>query len=113
LKLDDLLRAEPPQGDWLLQGRLRQEPEGVTLRVLASPAFREVVVFTPPHRQALCIEPYTCITDALNLQARGVDAGMQVLPPGQSDAGGRGGGGGAGGGYRGGGGRCRWAAAAG
>ena len=66
-----------------LLGRLTQEPEGVTLRVLASPAFREVVVFTPPHRQAFCIEPYTCITDAINLQQRGVDAGLQVLAPGQ------------------------------
>lgn len=87
LKVDDLLRAEPPQGEWLEQGRLIQEPEGVTLRVLASPAFREVVVFTPPHRQAFCIEPYTCITDAMNLQQRGVDAGLQVLGPGQQWAG--------------------------
>jgi aldose 1-epimerase len=30
----------------------------------------------------LCIEPYTCATDALNLQARGVDAGLLTLPPG-------------------------------
>ena len=53
-----------------------------TLRLRASPAFREVVVFTPPHRQAFCIEPYTCTTDAINLQARGVDAGLLTLPPG-------------------------------
>jgi aldose 1-epimerase len=87
LKLDDLLRAEPADGDWLPQGRLLQMPEGVSLRVSASPAFREVVVFTPPHRQAFCIEPYTCITDAINLQQQGVDAGLQVLPPGQQWAG--------------------------
>jgi aldose 1-epimerase len=28
------------------------------------------------------VEPYTCITDAINLQQRGVEAGLLVLPPG-------------------------------
>ena len=26
-------------------------------------------------RAAVCLEPYTCVTDAINLQPRGVDAG--------------------------------------
>ena len=30
-----------------------------------------------------CVEPYTCVTDAINLQARGVDAGWLTLAPGQ------------------------------
>jgi aldose 1-epimerase len=47
-----------------------------------SPVFRELVVFTPPHRQAFCVEPYTCTTDAINLQTRGVDAGWLTLAPG-------------------------------
>jgi galactose mutarotase-like enzyme len=55
---------------------------GAALRLLCSEAFREMVVFTPPHRQAFGIEPYTCTTDAINLQQRGVDAGWRVLPPG-------------------------------
>jgi aldose 1-epimerase len=42
------------------------------------------VVFTPPHREAVCLEPYTCMTDAINLQQRGVEAGWRVLPPGES-----------------------------
>jgi aldose 1-epimerase len=42
-----------------------------------------VVVFTPANRQAFCIEPYTCVTDAINLQQQGVDAGLLVLPPGE------------------------------
>jgi aldose 1-epimerase len=41
-----------------------------------------MVVYTPAHRQAFCIEPYTCATDAVNLQARGIEAGWQVLAPG-------------------------------
>jgi aldose 1-epimerase len=46
--------------------------------------FRDLVIFTPPHRQAFCVEPYTCTTDAINLQARGIESGWQVLPPGAS-----------------------------
>ncbi len=49
---------------------------------VCDPRFRELVVYTPPDRSAVCMEPYTCVTDAINLQAQGIDAGWQVLPPG-------------------------------
>jgi aldose 1-epimerase len=52
------------------------------LTVEAAPAFRELLLFTPPHRRAVAIEPYTCASDAPNLTARGIDSGWQVLPPG-------------------------------
>jgi aldose 1-epimerase len=58
--------------------------EGQTsLSLSFSPNFRDLVVFTPPHRQAIALEPYTCTTDAINLQARGIDAGWLVLEPGR------------------------------
>jgi aldose 1-epimerase len=44
--------------------------------------FRELVVYTPPGRPSICFEPYTCPTDAINLEARGIDAGVIVLEPG-------------------------------
>jgi aldose 1-epimerase len=65
-------------------GSVRAVPGGRHLTVLASPAFQEVVAFTPPHRQAVCLEPYTCTTDAINLQQQGTDAGLRVLAPGES-----------------------------
>lgn len=43
--------------------------------------FRELVVYTPPDRDAICFEPYTCPTDAINLEARGIPAGVIVLAP--------------------------------
>jgi aldose 1-epimerase len=46
--------------------------------------FRECVVYTPPHRQAVCIEPYTCVPGAIELAARGIDAGLRMVPPGGS-----------------------------
>jgi aldose 1-epimerase len=54
--------------------------EAVTVE--ADAAFRDLLLFTPPHRTALAVEPYTCTSDALNLQGRGVDAGLRVLAPG-------------------------------
>jgi aldose 1-epimerase len=87
LTLDDVFSglsepARPWEGLRLL-GLLRQPLYGVELRLLASAEFRELVLFTPVHRQAICLEPYTCTTDAVNLQARGIDAGWRVLAPGQ------------------------------
>lgn len=63
-------------------GRLERNDQWI-IDVKATTHFREVVVFTPPHRQAICIEPYTCPTDAVNLQNQSLDAGWQVLDPGQ------------------------------
>ena len=40
------------------------------LQVWSSRDFRDAVLFTPPHRQAVCIEPYTCATNAVNLAER-------------------------------------------
>jgi len=45
--------------------------------------FREIVVYTPPGRDAVCLEPYTCVTDAINLDPAGTTSGWQVLPAGQ------------------------------
>jgi aldose 1-epimerase len=88
LQLDDVLTDLPattlPDG-LCRRGTVRQP--GATVEVLADPAFRDLVVFTPSHREAVALEPYTCVTDAVNLQQRGVDAGWLVLPPQQTWAG--------------------------
>lgn len=64
------------------RGWLQEQGIG-RVEVWTSPRFRELVVFTPEHRQAICLEPYTCATDAINLHAAGIDAGLIVLPPGE------------------------------
>ncbi|MCS6850286.1 MAG: hypothetical protein NZ700_03835, partial [Gemmataceae bacterium] len=86
LTLDDVLTDLAPHATaqgLLRLGQIGQAPDNLVVSLWASPAFRELVVFTPPHRQAICLEPYTCTTDAINLQARGIDAGLQRLEPGQ------------------------------
>lgn len=50
----------------------------------SDPIFREMVVYTPPGRPAICFEPYTCPTDAINLHQRGMDVGIIILKPDES-----------------------------
>lgn len=77
-KLDDVLT-----GVTAIKGRVEtvvMDPAaGLQITQLCDAAFREFVVFTPPNRNSVCIEPYTCVTDAINLQGRGTDAGWRVL----------------------------------
>jgi aldose 1-epimerase len=48
------------------------------------PEFPACVVYNPPHREAICIEPYTAVPDAFALESRGIAAGLRVLKPGES-----------------------------
>jgi len=56
---------------------------GLRLLVEASPEFREWVIFAPPFRPVVCLEPYSGTTNAVNLHFEGVDAGLVILEPGQ------------------------------
>lgn len=64
---------------------LRDTASGLRVDQRFTDAFRELVVYTPPHREAICIEPYTCVPGAQQLQAdQGLDTGFRVLAPGES-----------------------------
>ena len=81
VQLDDVyttVQCEGPQFDCLIL----DEEAGLQITLTSPPIFREIVVFTPPNRAAVCIEPYTCPTDAINLQAGGIDCGWRTLAPG-------------------------------
>jgi aldose 1-epimerase len=89
LQLDDLLTDLPGAGaagagSLAPRGTVSAPAAHLEVRVRASPSFSEMVVYTPPHRQAVALEPYTCATDAINLEQKGVDAGLLVLEPGHT-----------------------------
>lgn len=54
---------------------------GRRLEVEFSDTFRQLVIYNPPHREAICLEPYTCVPGAIHLHEQGVDIGWQELPP--------------------------------
>ena len=81
LKLDDVLSGLPKSGS--IETKILDEAAGLEVVQRFNSDFRELVVFTPPWTKAICMEPYTCVTDAINLQSMGIDAGWRVLEPGQ------------------------------
>lgn len=83
LHVDTILTDLPATSEEMPERATLQGTPGAILHLHAGHEFRDLVVFTPPHREAFCVEPYTCTTDAINLQARGIETGWRVLPPGQ------------------------------
>jgi aldose 1-epimerase len=80
--LDDVYGDLALDNGWF-SAEVRDPANGRQIAVRSDSAFREHVVFAPPNRSTLCLEPYTCPTDAFNVQARGIDAGVVVLDPGE------------------------------
>jgi aldose 1-epimerase len=82
-KFDDVFTALGFDGDWCTS-TITDPQCGRTLRVSFDRAFRECVVYNPPHRESICIEPYTCVPGAIELAGRSIDAGLRILAPGES-----------------------------
>ena len=81
LTLDDVY-TDLQLKDEIIVCRITDPAAGLTLEQRCSPDFREIVAFTPHWSSSVCLEPYTCLTNAINLQPNGIDAGLQVLSPG-------------------------------
>ena len=82
LELDDALCDLQRDRRGVAVSRLVDDEAGVGIDVSQSERMRELVVYTPPEGHALCIEPYTCTTDAVHLERMGFDAGLGALEPG-------------------------------
>ena len=94
LELDDVYTRVAPTADdpGVIESVIENPATGLKFVQRCDAAFREQVVFTPPWFRAnpssangsgaICVEPYTCATDAANLSARGTDAGWRTLDPG-------------------------------
>lgn len=68
---------------WTGEAELRWPSRQVGLRITASELFGHLVVYTPPGRFYLAVEPASNMTDAIN-RMRVADHGLRVLQPGES-----------------------------
>lgn len=84
LQFDTAFTALRPDADELLRTKLADPANGRTLTQTFDNSFTQCVVYTPPHREAICLEPYTCVQDAIRLSAEGQETGLQILQPGES-----------------------------
>ena len=85
LKLDDVLTGlDFPAERGLC--RLVDLDKKAEFRITFDRGIRELVVYTPPQQpDVLAVEPYTQTTDAINLKAQGIDAGLRVLGHGRQE----------------------------
>jgi aldose 1-epimerase len=85
LTLDDVFTRMVPEKSGVIVTTIRDPSSGLRMvQIFDAGAFRECVVYTPPSREAICIEPYTCVPDCFDLARRGIDAGLRIVPPGGS-----------------------------
>jgi aldose 1-epimerase len=77
-QLDDVLANLTSEG-----GRVAAEivdaKSNVRRTITFSDDFLNCVVFNPPHREAICVEPYSCVPDFFRLESMGIDAGFWRL----------------------------------
>ena len=79
LKLDNVYTDVSAEHDTIVC-RITDPAAKLRIEQRCSTDFREIVAFTPPWVTAVCLEPYTCVTNAINLQQQGINAGLQILP---------------------------------
>lgn len=80
---DDVFTKVRFRADGWSEGGLRDPETGLEMYLSADARFREWVLYAPLNSPVIALEPYTCATDAVNLNAQGFDAGLIALPPGQ------------------------------
>lgn len=85
LELDDVLSGLAFEGGWCTC-RLVDQALAAELQLRFDRNFRELVAYTPAGGDVISLEPYTQTTDAINLQLRGIDAGLRVLGHGAQDS---------------------------
>ena len=81
---DDVFTGVQHGSDGWSEGGLRDPKSGLEMHLAADPSFREWVLYAPLDAPIIALEPYTCPTDAVNLQAQGIDAGLIALSPGET-----------------------------
>jgi aldose 1-epimerase len=84
LALDHVFTDVQREADGVSRCVIENRDTGHGVVMESGARFRELVVYTPPGREVICFEPYTCPTDAINLEAKGIPAGVMVLAPGET-----------------------------
>ena len=82
LTLDNCFAGLQFSGGWCA-ARIQDPASGLAMTIRFDDSFRECVVYTPPHREAICIEPYSCVPGAAAMHDPAA-AGLRVFWPGES-----------------------------
>jgi aldose 1-epimerase len=85
-KFDTYFTELKPDPDGLVRTRLIDPLTGRKVTQSFAADFTQCIVYTPPHRQAICLEPYTCLPDTYRMRDAGHETGLQILKPGETFA---------------------------
>lgn len=81
MQYDDVFQLAEPQGAWH-HAEIVDPSGGCRVAIEFDASFPHCVVFNPPHRDTVCVEPYSAIPNAFELEERGISTGLLVLPSG-------------------------------
>jgi aldose 1-epimerase len=68
---------------WQGYARMNWTSPRRSIEVRATPSLRYCVLFAPPDRDVLCLEPSSHAVGAFNAEGRGQDTGVRILAPGE------------------------------
>lgn len=74
--MTDLVRGSDGRAVFWARGKREK------IIVSFGPKYPVAVAFTPPDKEAVCLEPMAAVTNAFNLAHRGLYPGLQSIPPG-------------------------------
>jgi aldose 1-epimerase len=83
LQMDDVLGGLPHDDQGICRAVIRDPAHHRQVTLSFDQAFANCVAYTPPHRRAICIEPYSCVPGAWLLD-QAAEAGAKILAPGES-----------------------------
>lgn len=83
MQYDDVFQLAPANGP-RQQAEIIDPAGKCRLVIEFDSAFPHCVVFNPPQRETVCVEPYSALPNAFELEQRGISTGQIVLPPGTS-----------------------------
>lgn len=82
-RLDDVF-TRLSFADGLCRGTIADPGSERKLELSFGPEFNHCVVYNPPHREAICLEPYTTAPDAFAMEQQGVKSDLLILNPGET-----------------------------
>ena len=83
LVLDDIFTGLTAAEDRVVTS-IEDPDSGLRVTQTFDTTFSHCVVYTPPHREALCIEPYSMVSAAYQLEQGSATCGLRVLLPGET-----------------------------
>ena len=83
MQLDDVL-TDLVTEDGRVTTQIVDSASGHTVTMTCDDVFTECVVYNPPHREAVCIEPITSVPNAYELENQGVKTGVRTLQRGET-----------------------------